>query len=825
MAKIASRLVAFLATLGLILIPALPASAEPVPAPAANASDYATIDITLTNPKDDPFYAGETMYFTVSLVNNTEVARAFGAVETNLTGNVAGCRWQSVAANGGGGTPCTFTHVVTNDDVVTGSFTPQVTFLMRETTGHTSPISETFAPVVGQPITVAEGEPAPDQYGAKTVLATAGDYGFTCHRIPALTTAPNGDILASWDGRPNNCQDAPQANSIIMRRSADGGETWGDVETIAAGRDGVDRYGYSDPSFVVDRETGTIFTFFVKSYDKSFQASELGTDPDDRNVLHAVVVQSDDNGHTWSEPRNITADITGDNPWQSRFAASGEGIQLRYGDYAGRLIQQYTVKDAQTGAYRAVSVFSDDHGATWQVGEPVGTGMDENKSVELSNGDVMLNSRASDATRARKVAISTDGGQTYGDVRVDSTLIDPRNNASIIRAFPDAEMNSPEARILLFSNAGSTSARMNGTLRISYDDGQTWSSSRVFEPGPMSYSTLTALGDGTFGLLYEATNNDITFQKFPLEWIGGVPLTIDAGEQSVHRGTSDVTVSVTNLGTTPVQGVALEPTLPSSWALVGTPASFDVPGGQSVDVMFQVSIPVTQDEASVNIPIELVVGEKAANGSVTVAVELAAGEHNSVAREVALIGSVPEEIVRENAPWTNALDGDLATFWHTPWAGISLPLDVDLAVDAPVNEVSKLVLTNRQDGHNGRINAYEIYAGGTSESLVKVASGALESVATPQEILLDTAGLDAAGLDSSVIRVRGLSSYGDQVDRFVSLAELEVRSLVADDPAKPGNGYGRGNGHGHGNSGPGEPAPCVVLNNAVDCELRPPGRG
>ena len=79
--------------------------------------------------------------------------------------------------------------------------------------------------------------------------------------------------------------------------------------------------------------------------------------------------------------------------WFTRFASSGEGIQLRYGAHAGRLIQQYAVANSGTTSLMAVSVYSDDHGATWKPGTPTEGSADENKVVELSDGRLLLNSR------------------------------------------------------------------------------------------------------------------------------------------------------------------------------------------------------------------------------------------------------------------------------------------------------------------------------------------------------------------------------------------------------------------------------------------------
>lgn len=97
-------------------------------------------------------------------------------------------------------------------------------------------------------------------------LAVGGQGGFPNYRIPALAVATNGDVLASHDGRPN-AQDAPGPNWILQRRSTDGGRTWGAPTVVHAGQPDPDRRGYSDPSYIMDRHTGTIFNFHVFSMD------------------------------------------------------------------------------------------------------------------------------------------------------------------------------------------------------------------------------------------------------------------------------------------------------------------------------------------------------------------------------------------------------------------------------------------------------------------------------------------------------------------------------------------------------------------------------
>lgn len=355
-----------------------------------------------------------------------------------------------------------------------------------------------------------------DPFYSERKLAIGGDGVFPYYRIPALAVTNAGTVLASYDGRPS-VQDAPEVNAIVQRRSNDSGATWAPQEMVHAGKSSHPIEGYSDPSYVIDRETGSIFNFHVQSFDAGFVTSVPGFDPQDRNVLHAEVSRSDDDGHTWVH-RTITPEITPDPSIKSRFAASGQGIQLRYGPHAGRLLQQFVIINS-ADEFQAVSVFSDDHGVTWRSGTPVGTGMDENKTVELSDGRVMLNSRDSGRSGYRKVAYSTDGGITYGEVTLDRQLPDPANNASIIRAFPEAPQGSTAAKVLLFSNASSQEDRINGIIRASYDDGETWPVQRIFTQGEMAYSTLATLPDGRIGLLYEPGHNGVTFASFNMAWL------------------------------------------------------------------------------------------------------------------------------------------------------------------------------------------------------------------------------------------------------------------------------------------------------------------
>jgi sialidase-1 len=364
-----------------------------------------------------------------------------------------------------------------------------------------------------------------------TDIAGAPVSPYAAYRIPALAALGNGVVLAAWDGRPGSAADAPNPNSLVLTRSTDAGKTWGAPTTVLAGRTTAPKAGYSDPSLVYDAVTRTVFLFSVYSKDQGFAGSAYGNDDADRSIISAQVSSSTDGGLTWSGPRLITSVVKPGSSATSpaagdvrgMFATSGEGIQLRYGAHAGRLIQQFAgdVRQADgSNTIQAYSVYSDDHGATWQRGAFVGSRMDENKVVELSDGRVLLNSRDNAGGGYRRVAVSTDGGQTYGPVTQDTELPDPTNNAAITRVYPDAPAGSLEAKVLLFTNTASQSSRTNLTARVSCDDGATWPYARQLNAGYGGYSIATRLDARTFGVLYESSSfTAMPFARFDDAWL------------------------------------------------------------------------------------------------------------------------------------------------------------------------------------------------------------------------------------------------------------------------------------------------------------------
>lgn len=330
----------------------------------------------------------------------------------------------------------------------------------------------------------------------KNLFFTNLEEGVSCYRIPAIVTAPNGDLIAAIDQRVPSCGDLKWSKdiNIIIRRSDDNGDSWSDIEKIVDYPLGESA---SDPSMIVDKITGAIFLFF------NYMDVE-----NEKDIYYLRVIKSVDNGKTWSSPIDITSQIAKPE-WHHnfKFITSGRGIQTS----SGKLI--HTMVNLENGLY----LFgSDDHGKSWYFIDTPITPANESKIVELVDGTWMINSRV-EGKGFRFVHRSSDEGKTWLS-QPDSSLIDPGCNAAIIR-YTSIKEGGDKNR-LLFANAKMKDDRKNMTLRISYDEGKTWSEGKTIYAESSAYSSMTILANGDIGLFFEKDNyQENVFVRVSLEWL------------------------------------------------------------------------------------------------------------------------------------------------------------------------------------------------------------------------------------------------------------------------------------------------------------------
>ena len=318
----------------------------------------------------------------------------------------------------------------------------------------------------------------------------------SCYRIPSIITASNGDLVVAIDERVPSCGDLKWSKdiNIVVRRSSDNGGTWSEIETVV---DFPFGQSASDPSMIVDGQTNEIFLFY--------NFMDLNKEKD---VYYLHYVKSSDNGKTWSEPVDITDQIAKPE-WKNdfKFITSGRGIYTS----TGKMLHCMVNLD------KGLHVFgSDDHGENWYlIDTPIIPG-NESKIVELDDGSWMINSRAQ-GKGMRYVHVSTDEGKTW-QTRPEPALIDPGCNGSIIRY--TSIKDGYEKNRLLFSNAKMEKDRRNMTVRLSYDEGKTWTEGKSIYPGGSAYSSLTILENGDIGLFFEKDDyTENPFVSFSLDWL------------------------------------------------------------------------------------------------------------------------------------------------------------------------------------------------------------------------------------------------------------------------------------------------------------------
>ncbi len=343
-------------------------------------------------------------------------------------------------------------------------------------------------------------------------LRMHGDDGSKAYRIPGLVTTNKGTLIGVYDVRYRSGGDLPGDIDVGMSRSTDGGQTWEKMQVIMdMGDDPKWRYdGVGDPAVLVDRRSGRIWVVGTWSHgDRSWHGSGQGMSPEETGQL--MMVWSDDDGVSWSKPRNITRQVKKPE-WHFLLQGPGAGITMKDGTLIFAAQYQDGDKDAngrKKGTPFSTILYSKDQGGTWQVGTGIKSNTTEAQVVELQDGSLMLNCR-DNRGGARTVGVSQDLGETWEMHATDrKALIEPVCMAGLLRM----------GDRLVFSNPNTRRGRSDLTIKISEDDGMTWPEKwhSVYDSRlGNGYSCLAPIGESHVGVLYEGIT-ELYFLKLPLE--------------------------------------------------------------------------------------------------------------------------------------------------------------------------------------------------------------------------------------------------------------------------------------------------------------------
>lgn len=353
-----------------------------------------------------------------------------------------------------------------------------------------------------------EVEPRPDIKNELVYIFKRGEAGYDLFRIPAIVKSANGTLLAFSEARKESSNGDSGDIDLVVKRSNDEGETWGDM--IMVWNDAGNTCG--NPVPIVDVQQGVIHLLMTwNNGGDNWSAIHNGTAIDTRRVF---ATKSDDDGLSWEIAKEITGQVKLPE-WKWYGTGPVHGIQISAGPFQNRLVAPcyYTVMvDGVRQDYSHV-IYSDDAGATWSAGGSTPQGnVGECTVAEVSGGKLLLNMRSSDSF-LRKVSTSVDGGSTWSAVTTDPVLIDPKCQGSIV------SVNDNGTTTVLFVNAAS-STRENMTIKLSEDEGGSWSKKAAVYEGPSAYSDVVMLSNDTVAIVFEMGGNspygNIVFKRVAL---------------------------------------------------------------------------------------------------------------------------------------------------------------------------------------------------------------------------------------------------------------------------------------------------------------------
>jgi len=375
-----------------------------------------------------------------------------------------------------------------------------------------------------------------EPWSRRATLFESGDHDFFTFRIASMVASKDGTLLAFAAARKGKGGDWDPIN-IVLRRSTDGGLTWTPMQIVVANGDA----SCDNAMPITDYRTGEVHLLYQINYDRVFS------------------IKSSDSGQTWNDPVELTAVLTAFRsryPWVVVAPGPGHGIQMTN----GRLVVPFWMSDGSGGdgpkANRShrpsivVSVYSDDHGRTWQMGDvaipdnEVSVIPNETAVVQLADGRVMFNSRNESINYRRLITTSPDGATNWSEPYFHDAFFEPICFGSMVR-YSIQPLQSKNR--ILFCNpdsrhdpwvAGRPSTprsapnrhRTNLTLRMSYDEGHTWPVAKVLDPGIAGYSDLAVTPNGMIHVLYEGgsingwdnnhfKNQAMSVLSFNLEWL------------------------------------------------------------------------------------------------------------------------------------------------------------------------------------------------------------------------------------------------------------------------------------------------------------------
>lgn len=238
-------------------------------------------------------------------------------------------------------------------------------------------------------------------YETLNMAAWQRENNYATVQSPSLVKAGE-NLLLFAEGRKENMKQTntigalrSNATDIVMKTSADGGNSWSSLDVITGNDGGV----YMRPSVVKDETTGKLFLFY---------SEDMGKDQNDNYRI--LMKSSTDNGMSWSSAVEIPCNTEDYAP----STISGHGIQMA----DGTLIMPIQATKSKLGTLATLR--SEDGGQTWKLGEMIEGGRNRYPNIVEADGKLIMFIGHDGAGTSRKVTYSTDKGETWSTPEISS---------------------------------------------------------------------------------------------------------------------------------------------------------------------------------------------------------------------------------------------------------------------------------------------------------------------------------------------------------------------------------------------------------------------
>ncbi|MEZ5344937.1 MAG: sialidase family protein [Pyrinomonadaceae bacterium] len=303
-----------------------------------------------------------------------------------------------------------------------------------------------------------------------------------------------------------------QISRLTMRRSTDGGKTWGGPQVL---QQGTKEYSLLSHN-MRQSANGTLFHIYVR-----YSGYDYETGTPEKSLSEVFFDRSTDGGKTWSAPQKM--------PTGERYQGDILSMeQLR----DGRLVYPFCFLTNVSSQFAVSVMYSDDDGKTWQRSSSVlrtgGGGFESGASeptlVELPDGKLWMLIRAQ--TGFLWESFSSDRGKTWS-AATESKFPSSNAPASMLR------LKSGEIAVAWNPHVDSNYARQSLVIALT-SDGKTLKGMREFDftdftDDPkasiphVTYPFLTEAKDGTIAISYNKGNwsrhNRPTLARINRSWI------------------------------------------------------------------------------------------------------------------------------------------------------------------------------------------------------------------------------------------------------------------------------------------------------------------